>query len=67
VIDPRGTPEDRAAEQYEWYLATFGGGVMLVESRVFGRLFLDLSDLDERLVFVSRLADSKTTTDYLLG
>ena len=62
MIDPRGTPEDRAAEQYDWYMETYGGGVMLLESEVFGRLFLDLAAIDDdRLVFVERRADPEAT------
>jgi len=42
IIDPRGNAEDRQAEQYDWYMETFGGGVMILElePKEFGRLFL---------------------------
>ena len=38
----------------DWYMQEFGGRVMLAEPTVFGNLFLDLSQIDDRLVLVSR-------------
>jgi hypothetical protein len=37
-----------------WYVKEFGGGVMVVEPKVFGRAFLPRTDEAEDLVFVSR-------------
>lgn len=54
VIDPRGNAEDRQAE-YDWYMEAHGGGVMILEPKVFGRVFIVTPvDDDEDLVFVSR-------------
>jgi len=48
VADPVDDPND-------WYVEKFGGGVMVVEPKVFGRLFIDapVSHYDS-LEFVSR-------------
>jgi len=48
VTDPLIDPND-------WYVKTYGGGVMIVEPKVFGRLFLNapVTDYDD-LRFVSR-------------
>jgi hypothetical protein len=55
VVDPSNSPED-------WYVKQFGGGLMIAESKVFGRLFLSESEVDDRLVFVSRLPESETNS-----
>jgi hypothetical protein len=57
VVDPRGSAEDCQVEQYDWYMETFGGGVMILEPKVFGRLFLDTTSDEEDLKFVSRRPD----------
>ena len=48
VADPMNDPND-------WFVEKFGGGVMVVEPKVFGRLFIDapVSQYDD-LEFVSR-------------
>ena len=38
----------------EWYVKEFGGGVMIIEPKHFGRAFLDEPGKYEDLVFVSR-------------
>jgi hypothetical protein len=48
VADPANDPND-------WFVEKFGGGVMVVEPTVFGRLFIDAPVSDyEDLEFVSR-------------
>lgn len=47
VSDPDCSPGD-------WYVKEFGGGIMILEPEVFGRVFLARSDIDGRLIFVSR-------------
>jgi hypothetical protein len=49
VADP-ASPTDET----EWEISEFGGGVLVAEPTIFGRLFLDIRHLDARLVFVSR-------------
>ncbi len=49
VADPE-SPTDET----DWYVSEYGGGVTVAEPTVFGRLFLDLDHIDERLAFVSR-------------
>ena len=39
----------------EWYVKEYGGGVMVVEPKVFGRAFISHTEQAEDLVFVSRL------------
>ena len=48
VVDPMDDPNS-------WFVKEFGGGIMVVEPKVFGRLFIDapVSDYDG-LEFVSR-------------
>jgi hypothetical protein len=41
----------------DWYVQEYGGGVMVVEPKVFGRAFLRGTDEAEHLVFVSRGSD----------
>lgn len=38
----------------DWYVKELGGGVMIIEPKRFGRVFLDEPESDEDLVFVSR-------------
>jgi len=47
------TPGD---EETDWYVQEYGGGVMILEPAVFGRVFIgaDGIDEDEDLEFVSR-------------
>jgi hypothetical protein len=50
IADPIDDPND-------WYAKAHGGGVMIAEPKVFGRLFLTASDLagnEEDLEFVAR-------------
>jgi len=57
-IDFIADPADPATNPEDWYVTECGGGVMVLEPRCFGRLFLhDPSDFDyEDLEFVSRSA-----------
>ena len=41
----------------EWYVKEYGGGVMVLEPKYFGRAFLPGTDPDERLVFVCRAGE----------
>lgn len=49
IADPLGDPSD-------WYVKEHGGGVMIVEPKSFGRLFINARDIPEYedLEFVSR-------------
>lgn len=47
VADPADDPED-------WYVREYGGGVMILEPKVFGRLFISDTAKCEDLEFVSR-------------
>jgi hypothetical protein len=38
----------------DWYVQEFGGGVMIIEPKCFGRAFLSRPEIKEDLVFVSR-------------
>lgn len=38
----------------DWYVREYGGGVMVIEPKRFGRAFLTQTDHEEDLVFVSR-------------
>jgi len=50
-------PADPTSDPHDWYIESLGGGVMIVEPKVFGRLFLrDTENAD--LVLVAR-ANSK--------
>ena len=42
----------------DWYVQEYGGGVMVLEPKFFGRAFLPRTDNAEDLVFVSRRASS---------
>jgi len=44
--------------ELDWYVTECGGGVMVVEPKAFGRLFL--TKIDEDLAFVSRAGDAAT-------
>ena len=57
-IDFIADPADPATNPEDWYVTECGGGVMVLEPKCFGRLFLhDPSDFDyEDLEFVSRSA-----------
>jgi hypothetical protein len=46
VADPAESPED-------WLVKEQGGGIMVLELKVFGRLFISESQTDEHLTFVS--------------
>ena len=41
----------------EWYVKEFGGGVMVIAPKVFGRVFISRIEQDEDLDFVSRLSE----------
>jgi hypothetical protein len=45
----------------EWYVKEYGGGVMVVEPKFFGRAFLLNSEDAEDLTFVSRSEESTAT------
>ena len=47
VADPDRDPDD-------WHVREYGGGVMIVEPRAFGRLFLSEPEKAEDLIFVAR-------------
>jgi len=38
----------------DWYVQQYGGGVMIIEPKCFGRAFLGETDTYEDLVFMSR-------------
>jgi hypothetical protein len=47
-------PADPLSDPHDWYIETHGGGVLIVEPKVFGRLFLTDTENGEDLVFVAR-------------
>jgi hypothetical protein len=47
VDDPAESPDD-------WFVKNQGGGIMVPELKVFGRLFITEPETDEHLTFVSR-------------
>ena len=47
VADPAENPDD-------WFVKNQGGGIMVLELKVFGRLFIPEPETDEHLTFVSR-------------
>jgi hypothetical protein len=51
VADPVLHPDD-------WFVTEKGGGVMIAESKIFGRLFISKPEGYEDLTFVSRQNDS---------
>jgi hypothetical protein len=58
VAEPPGDPETA------WFVQEYGGGVMIVEPKFFGRAFLTHTESCD-LVFVSR-CDDKSTDQALL-
>ena len=52
-------PADPLSDPHDWYIETMGGGVMIVEPKVFGRAFLHSTEDAEDLVLVAR-ADGAT-------
>ena len=48
---------DPVEDPHDWFVKTYGGGVMIAEPKVFGRLFVEapVTDYDD-LEFVSRSA-----------
>jgi hypothetical protein len=46
----------------EWYVKEHGGGVMVVEPKVFGRAFLSNTEGAEDLIFVSRSTESSSAS-----
>lgn len=49
IADP-----ESPTEETDGYISKYGGGAMFAEPNVFGRLFVTLDHIDERLVLVSR-------------
>jgi hypothetical protein len=49
IVEPGGT-----AEQTDWYLQELGPGVMILEPKVFGRVFVTNTETEPALVFVAR-------------
>ena len=47
IADPAENPDD-------WYVKEYGGGIMVLELKVFGRIFVTEPESDEHLTFVSR-------------
>ena len=47
IADPAESPAD-------WFVKNQGGGIMVLELKVFGRLFIPEPQTDEHLTFVSR-------------
>jgi hypothetical protein len=47
IVDPAKNPDDRYVKQY-------GGGIMVLELKVFGRIFISEPETDGHLAFVSR-------------
>jgi hypothetical protein len=45
--DPAENPDD-------WHVKEYGGGIMVLELKVFGRIFCTEPEADEHLIFVSR-------------
>lgn len=50
--------ESASGRERDWYLRTLGPGIMIAESKVFGHVYV--TEFDERLVLVARLADRRT-------
>ena len=48
VVDASGDSE------FDWYRKEFGSGVMVLEPKVFGSIFVSNTENDEDLVFVAR-------------
>jgi hypothetical protein len=49
VADPRVSDAEVA-----WYINEYGGGVLVIEPKIFGRVFISDVENDEDLIFVSR-------------
>jgi hypothetical protein len=48
---------DPVDDPHDWYVETYGGGVMVAESRVFGRLFINAPVTQyDHLEFMSRVS-----------
>ena len=45
----------------DWYIKEHGGGVMIIEPKRFGRVFLHETESEEDLVFVSRAENEALT------
>jgi hypothetical protein len=54
-------PAEKDSET-EWYIEEYGGGVMVVEPKVFGRAFLPTTEDKEDLILTSRSGVSTTTS-----
>jgi hypothetical protein len=50
IADPAKNPED-------WYVKQHGGGIMVLELKVFGRIFINEPQTDEHVAFVSRQSE----------
>jgi hypothetical protein len=50
IADPTENPDD-------WYVKEHGGGIMVLELKVFGRIFISAPETDEHLTFVSRQSE----------
>ena len=50
IADPAENPND-------WYVKEYGGGIMVLELKVFGRIFVTEPETDEQLTFLSRQSD----------
>jgi hypothetical protein len=48
-------------EETDWFVQEYGGGVMVIEPKFFGRAFLTRTEDAEDLILVSRLDDSVPT------
>jgi hypothetical protein len=44
-------------QETDWFVQEYGGGVMVVEPKVFGRVFVPDTANSEDLIFVSRSTD----------
>jgi hypothetical protein len=50
IADPAKNPDD-------WYVKEYGGGIMVIELKVFGRIFIREPEIDDYLAFVSRQSE----------
>jgi hypothetical protein len=48
---------DAAENPGDWYVKEHGGGIMVLELKVFGRIFISAPETDEYLTFVSRRSE----------
>ena len=48
---------DAAENPGDWYVKEHGGGIMVLELKVFGRIFISAPETDEHLTFVSRQSE----------